>query len=81
MAADWRHRFHKDVVVDLVGYRRRASHHATATLFVLPNPPRLIAYATQAHCICDAAQSLSLTGAACSLTGASNPAPNLMRQG
>lgn len=23
IAADWRHRFHKDVVVDLVGYRRR----------------------------------------------------------
>lgn len=37
MAADWRNRFHKDVVVDLVGYRRRASHHATSTLFVLLN--------------------------------------------
>ena len=35
MAADWRHRFHKDVVVDLVGYRRRASHHVTSFLFVL----------------------------------------------
>ena len=28
MAADWRNCFHKDVVVDLVGYRRRASRHA-----------------------------------------------------
>ena len=29
MAADWRNRFHKDVVVDLVGYRRHASRHHT----------------------------------------------------
>lgn len=32
IAADWRHRFKKDIVVDLVGYRRQAELHTSSSI-------------------------------------------------
>ena len=38
LAADWRARFHKDCVVDLVGYRRHAPHNLFSSVQSYPRP-------------------------------------------
>ena len=54
MAADWRNHFHKDVVVDLVGYRRRASRRVTLGVGLA-----VCAHCGQVLCTCMPLQCLS----------------------